>query len=383
MKKEQPTPSQERKLKIAEAGILVTLVVALAIFVGVRSANQGDQAGIAADSSAAIQTQETIAEATPDGSGFMQAGTETTAGEDSVTITIEEEAEAVAVAEQAESQDQPEAPAEPVTYAQAEQVFFAGDYEEAAIMFSCYTDQNQGNAWGFYMLGLAEWKAGDGDAAEDAFLHALDLKPDHLKSRVNYARVLLDMERAEEALIQVEMALAVNPNSLDAARVLGRARHNLAQLDLAAESYRAVLAESPEDVWSLNNLGLVLIEQEKFDEALAPLARASLLRDDVACIQNNLGIALERCGHITAAGEAFARALAADAGHAKAAESQARVAGLVQDPTIEPVDLAALAAGFMAPAIGPELEVDMEVASAVDSSLPVNDEPETDGSRNR
>lgn len=357
-------------MKLAEAGILITLVLALAIFVGVRLNGHSPQEITTVEPQATVVAQEAITVPTDT---FIQEGQP----DNQETEVLIEDVEPVVV------EVAPQLEPQPVTYAAAEKTFFAGDYESAAEMFSRYAESHQENAWGYYMLGLSEWKAGDPDGAEDAFQHALALKPDHLKSLVNYSRVLIDLGRNDEALLQVEMALAVNPNSLEAVRVLGRVQHNLGQLDLAIESYRTVLSGQEQDLWALNNLGLVLIEQEKFAEALAPLAKAVLLDSSVACLQNNLGIALERTGHFTAAGEAYARAIEAQPGHARATESLARVSGLAEAADQIPVDLAAVAAGFSA---RPELiatEADMEVASAVEPSTPVIDEPVTDGSRNR
>jgi len=291
----------------------------------------------------------------------------------------EESAAMVAIEEAPVSEPILEKEPEPVTYAAAEKTFLSGQYEEAAAMFSQYTDQNQANAWGFYMLGLSEWKAGDLDGAEDAFLHALELKPDHQKSLVNYGRVLIAMDRNADARTQVEMALAANPGSTEAIRVMGRINHNLGLLDEAAASYGTVLELHPDDFWALNNLGLILIQQDKFEDALSPLAKASILRPDIACIQNNLGVALERTGHFMAASEAFILALAADPGYDKASQSLARVQGLTEAEDHVAIDLAALAASFgqQAP------EVDMEVASTLESSTPADETPELDESRNR
>ncbi len=374
MTKQNLTTAQERKMKMAEAGILITLVLALAIFVGVRVHSGGT--GEAATATPAEQTVSITAEPGTEGTGDPEITVPETE-ECGETVAMVETGDVV---EQEDTQDSPPTlPVMPVTYASAEKTFQAGDFESAAAMFSEYTDQHQDNAWGYYMLGLAEWKAGDPEAAEDAFLHALDLKPDHLKSLVNYGRVLIALDRNEEALARIETALAVNPASLDAIRVQGRIQHNLGRLDEAVASYNTVLAANPDDVWALNNLGLILIQQEKFQDALAPLAKASLIRGDVASIQNNLGIALERTGHPAAAGLAYARALENDRNHAKSAGNLARVESLGADQDPVPVDLAELAAGFNA---GPQ-EEDMEVASTIASSVPVVDEPETDGSRNR
>lgn len=372
MKKETGSTSQERQFKFAEAGILIALVAALTIFVGVKVSSHGG-ADVAADSPTPAEVIDTAAVEVDTASVAAEATALATAAETAgQTEAALPAADIVARTERA-----------PVAYAEAEKVFFAGNYEEAAALFSDYTDEHGENAWGFYMLGLSERKAGDPDAAEDAFRRALDLKPDHLKSLVNYARVLIDLDRNAEAQTQIEMALAVNPNSLDAVRVQGRIQHNLGELGAAASSYRTVLAGQPDDVWALNNLGLILIEQEQFAEALAPLAKATLIRGDVACIQNNLGIALERTGHFTAAGEAYAQALQVDPAYGKALASRTRVGELTGSESVEEIDLAALAAGFQARPGSPDLEADMEVASAPAVSAPEIDEPVTDGSRNR
>lgn len=368
MKKESRTTSQESRMKFAEAGILIALVAALTIFVGVKVADHGD----AEQADAAVTVSGEVAPATEETGVTLAVAAPETLG-----TAAESAVEAVAAAAA------PETPRTPVTYAEAEKIFFAGRYQEAADLFADYTAGHGENAWGFYMLGLSAWKAGDPDAADEAFRRALDLKPEHLKSLVNHARVLLEMDRAEEARDRIEMALAVDPSSLDALRVLGRIQHSQGELDAAAESYRTVLADQADDVWALNNLGLILIEQEKFADALAPLARASLIRGDLACVQNNLGIALERTGHYTAADEAYALALQADPAHGKALISRTRVAGLISDDPAEAVDLAALAAGFAARPQSVSLEADMEVASAPLDSAPVKDDTVTNGSRNR
>lgn len=365
MKKQSLTTKQERKMKFAEAGILITLVLALAIFVGTRvTAPEGDEIASAdIDTTAVMVAAAPVDDPAPVALGQVEA-TESIDAEEPASIPVE----TISTEEAA-----------PVTYAMAEKSFQEGRFEEAADLFIRYTADHEANAWGFYMLGLSEWKAGSPEDAEVAFQQALELKPDHLKSLVNYSRVLIAMDRNTEARTQIEAALALNPHSVDASRVMGRIQHNLGLLDEAAASYRTVLAAKNDDVWALNNLGLILIEQENFEAALAPLARASFIRGDVACIQNNLGIALERTGHYQAAEEAFGLALAAEEDYTKAAESLGRVAGLVQDSELVPVDLAALAESFR---IGIQ-EDDMEVASALDSSAPVVDEPEMDGSRNR
>ncbi len=359
MKKQEFNTPQERKMKFAEAGVLFVLVLALTIFIGVRVATHGDSEELVTEP---VIVSETTSTATTGYSGM-----------DEPTITVEaqpaEHPDEITADSEAIVVEAPEPKV--VTYAMAEKAFFERRYEEAADMFNIYTDEHPANAWGFYMLGLSEWKAGDNGAAEEAFVFALEIKPDHTKSLINFGRVLLEQGREDEAKAQIELALAANPGSTAATRVLGRIQHNQGLLEEAAASYLTVLRIKEDDVWSLNNLGLIRIQQGRFEEALPALAKAVQIESGVACFQNNLGLALERTGHFTAAGEAYAAALEADGDYEKADLSLTRVSELTDDGDIMPVDLDALAASF-------NVADDMEVAAAepvTEDEFPVEDEP--------
>ncbi len=339
MRKQVTNTRSERQLKLAEAGILFVLVLGIAIFVGTkvtsRSTVEGTSPTVVLESGPEFQTASgdidpVIEEQHAESGDIMDAPKETF-----VSVEMEDTVEIPAVK-----------PLQNVTYSQSEETYFAGDFAEAADLFAVYTREHPTNAWGHYMEGLSNWKAGEPEGAEESFVAALDIKPDHLKSLVNYGRVLLEMERADEAKIQLEAAVAVNPLDVDANRVLGRANHNLGLLDEAMVNYRAALAIKTDDVWALNNLGLVLIDQERFEDALPPLAKAVQLNQDIACIQNNLGIALERADHLKDSALAFERALAADQGYAKAEDSLKRINALITDRDVQVLDLELLAASF-------------------------------------
>jgi Tfp pilus assembly protein PilF len=244
----------------------------------------------------------------------------------------------------------PVGPPEPpvvVTYEMAESVFLEGRYEEAESLFTLYSDRRPENPWGYYMLGLSSWKAGDLAGAEQAFETALRLDPGHAKSRVNLSRVLLDGGQPHDAMLNIEEVLAIDPQSNDGLRLLGRANHQLGQAEEAIDAYRQAILVDDTDAWSMNNMGLVLIEQERFREALPPLARAVELRDDVAIFQNNLGVALERAGHFRCAEEAYKSALALDSSYENAKLNLVRVELLDEPADLQPVDLGELARIFI------------------------------------
>ena len=153
---------------------------------------------------------------------------------------------------------------EPVSFAEAESHFHAADFSQAAEGFRSYVLAHPGNPWGHYMLGLSEWRGGDAAAAEGALQRALEIDPGHAKAMVNLGRVLLDLDRPGDAIAVLDEAVAIDPASATAHRVRARALHDLGRSTDAIAAYRGALGLDPADAWSLNNLGLILIEAERF-----------------------------------------------------------------------------------------------------------------------
>jgi predicted Zn-dependent protease len=234
------------------------------------------------------------------------------------------------------------------TYADAERAFHRGRYEEAAGMFKAYSESEPDNAWGHYMLGLSSWKTGDHTGALEAFDAALRIEPSHRKSLLNSARVLLETGRPKDALDRVERALAIEPLSGEGLRLEGRAHHELGQIAEAIDAYERALALDDRDVWAMNNLGYLYIQQGRSDAALLPLARAVEIRSNVPVFQNNFGTALERSGHFVAARGAYEAALQADSTYGKAAVGLARVNAHGAASDTSTVDVAALSRQFQA-----------------------------------
>jgi predicted Zn-dependent protease len=262
----------------------------------------------------------------------------------------------------------------PVSYVDAEAAYTARKYAEAAELFASYTRANPENPWGHYMQGLSSWKAGNPEQAMTSFDEALRIDPQHRKSLLNSARVLLDTGRPREALQRIERAMALEPLSAEGLRLLGRARYELQQIPEAIDAYQRAIALDERDVWAMNNLALIYIQQDRSEAALPILARAVELRDDSPVFQNNLGTALERTGRFAAAKEAYQAALAADSSYAKASASLARVTPLAGSDTTT-VDLSALVAEFHAEV---ERWQDVGTAAEGDSTVAEGDSMRTE-----
>jgi tetratricopeptide (TPR) repeat protein len=152
----------------------------------------------------------------------------------------------------------------------------------------------------------------------------------------------------KQALERIEKALALEPMSNEGLRLLGRTKYQLSDVDGAIEAYHRALSLDEHDVWTMNNLGLIYIEQGRSADALPPLARAVELRSNSPVFLNNLGTALERAGYPVAAAKEYEAAIAVDSSYAKASASLARVTTAGQQPESEPVDLGVFSTRFQA-----------------------------------
>ncbi len=233
-----------------------------------------------------------------------------------------------------------------VTYEIAERAFLDGNYDDAVVLFTRYTENKPNNPFGHYMLGLSAWKDGRLDVAETEFKQSLLLDAGHVKSCLNLSRVLLEAHRPTEALSVLDRALEIDSTSGAAYRLKGNALTDLDRNDEAVVAYQNAIQLDPEDAWSMNNLAFIRIQQGRYDEAVPALARATELRKDVPVFYNNLGMALEHGGHYAAAAEAYGFAVSLDGSNTKAVQNHDRALTVRDDPSIPAVDLTALAREF-------------------------------------
>jgi tetratricopeptide (TPR) repeat protein len=218
----------------------------------------------------------------------------------------------------------PKAP-EPSSFSDGQTAYNARKYGEATAIFEAYTERKPGNAWGHYMLGLSAWKSGDLAKSEKAFDTALSIDKHHIKSLVNQSRLFIDQNRHDEALARLERANEIDPENREVNRLFAHTYHLLGRTDEAITVYRDVLANNEYDTWTMNNLGMLLLETGHGDESVTLLTRAVELRQEVAEFHNNLGLALEHTGHFRAAADSYSNALLADPGYHKAKENLSRV----------------------------------------------------------
>ncbi len=229
----------------------------------------------------------------------------------------------------------------------AEAAYKAGDFRAAAGMYKTQVESTPDDAFDHYMLGLSSWKAGDFNGAKEAFDKSIELDPKFAKAYFNEARVLLDMQRAPEALELITKGREIDSASSDGLRLTARAQMQSGDIDGSMKTYRDLLTRDETDAWGLNNYGMLLVDRGEFDDAIGPLARAVQLRPTAPVFLNNLGIALEKAGHPVAALHRYQLAVQSDSSYVKAVKNVERLTPTVSDTTAAAeVDVVAIAEQF-------------------------------------
>jgi predicted O-linked N-acetylglucosamine transferase (SPINDLY family) len=114
------------------------------------------------------------------------------------------------------------------------------------------------------------------------------------------------LQAAEQIYRQI---LAVEPNQADAIHLLGVLAHQVGQHGIAVEYIARAIRLKGDSAAFHNNLGTVLKEQKKLDEAAACHRRALELKPDFAEAHNNLGNILKDQGKLDEAAACYRRAL--------------------------------------------------------------------------
>ena len=139
------------------------------------------------------------------------------------------------------------------------------------------------------LLGLAvrHVNAGQGERARALGEHAARLHPPHPAVLQLLATLDLQQGAAESACVRAEASLALRPDHLPTLRLLADAwfqrslaHHDDGQLDAAADALRVVLRLAPERAEAEVNLGIVLQESGRVDEAMSAYGRAYRQRED-------------------------------------------------------------------------------------------------------
>jgi TolB-like protein/class 3 adenylate cyclase/Tfp pilus assembly protein PilF len=109
----------------------------------------------------------------------------------------------------------------------------------------------------------------DWGGAEQAFTHALALKPNSARVQSNYGFYLRIMGRWEEAIAALQRAQELDPLSLLSSQRLGFAFLNARQYDQAIAQLRQTLELDPNYPWAHHGLAEAYLQKGMYEEAIA------------------------------------------------------------------------------------------------------------------
>jgi tetratricopeptide (TPR) repeat protein len=114
----------------------------------------------------------------------------------------------------------------------------------------------------------------------------------------NLGECLRETGRLDEAVVQIRIGLAIDPDQPDAHNSLGLIHHAQHRLELAEESLRAALLLRPRFPMAMINLGMVLQEQRRLKEAAESFRSALEIEPANPMGCSNLGQILVELGRI-------------------------------------------------------------------------------------
>lgn len=152
-------------------------------------------------------------------------------------------------------------------YEKAVSAFEAGKYEDALTMVNkaIEMDEDLAVAWG--LKGEIYVQTGQKDKALDAFDKALEIEPRDFVVMTARGALLDDMGSGEEALKVLDRALVLKPEYALAWFYKARALKRLGRDEEAVDAYREAIDKNIDMVEAYTNLGYLLIDMERYDEA--------------------------------------------------------------------------------------------------------------------
>lgn len=144
-----------------------------------------------------------------------------------------------------------------------------------------------------YYLGLAYFRKGKFELAEQKYLRALSLKPDYTIVRNELGVNYLEMHRWDDAINQLKLVIEdiFHANQTAASINLGLAYYGKGDYPKALEIFRVIVVENPGEPRGRLHLGKVYFAMDRVDLAMAEYRKALQLFPDYAQAHYQMALA--------------------------------------------------------------------------------------------
>ena len=153
----------------------------------------------------------------------------------------------------------------------------AGSKMEEAVQRALELDDNSAEAH-YALAAYRSWTEWNWEGAEEEYRRAIELNPNFAEVRAFYSHFLMIMKRQDEALVQMQRALELDPfnsffQSLDGVLLYYGSR----RYDDAIKQFRTVLPTAPNDPLALTTLAQALYSKGMDEEAYETAKRMTAL----------------------------------------------------------------------------------------------------------
>ncbi len=148
--------------------------------------------------------------------------------------------------------------------------------------------------------------------SETLFRHVIAVTDDNYSAHCNLGNSLLTQGRMEEALVELQAAVTLKPDSPQNLCNLGTALADLGRMDEAIIQFQKAEELRPDYGPAHHNLGMALEQKNQLDKAMSEYQKAVELMPSYAPAHNSLGIALAKNGHLDEAITQFQEAMRLD-----------------------------------------------------------------------
>ena len=164
-------------------------------------------------------------------------------------------------------------------------------YADAAAYFGMASDVMPDSAGAFINQAYAFINAGDQAAAISPFEKAIEKGDTQAQTMVFLADLYRNNQRSEEAVRLLERARELHPENPDVQAQLLNACIEANQIDRAMQTYSDAVAREPENKLYRYNFGSLLLQAERYPEAVEQLQKATEIDPQYGNAYYNLGAA--------------------------------------------------------------------------------------------
>ncbi|WP_395820983.1 tetratricopeptide repeat protein [Archangium minus] len=167
-----------------------------------------------------------------------------------------------------------------------------GNKKQAKEFFIKAVRFNQEQASAYASLGTIYLDEGALGKAHDSFQRALKVNPDYVEARYNLGLTYMNMKKLDKAEKEFLTLLVIDPNNAQVHHDLGIVKYQQGLKEEAAQEMTKSVQLAPNlnpDWW--NNLGAVLMELSRFEDARQAFGSCVSLKSDHPQCLNNLSIA--------------------------------------------------------------------------------------------